>query len=85
MNKRRPGRTLEARTDFNLNEIHKEIIRVRCAMEEKMMDSYLERRLGKRLFGQISAVIDRWVLPSADIEARARPAGLGRLTAPARR
>lgn len=55
----RPGRTLETRTDYNLNEIRKEMIRVRCALEESMMEQYLRRRLGKKLFQQISSVIER--------------------------
>jgi queuine/archaeosine tRNA-ribosyltransferase len=57
LDRRRPGRTLEGRTDYNLNEILKEMTRVRCALEASAMPSYLERRLGKRLFGQIAPSI----------------------------
>jgi queuine/archaeosine tRNA-ribosyltransferase len=54
-----PGRTFEGRVDHNLKETLKEIIRVRGAMEESAMESYLRRRLGKKLFAQMQAVITR--------------------------
>ena len=53
------GRTLESRTDYNLKEISKEILRVRCALEESVMPTYLERRLGKQLFKRIEPWLDR--------------------------
>jgi hypothetical protein len=64
LDRRRPGRTLEARVDYNLNETLKEIIRVRCALEESMMESYLQRRLGKKLFGEISLLLERLAPPA---------------------
>jgi len=59
LDRRRPGRTVEARTDYNLNETVKEMIRVRCALEESMMEEYLQRRLGKKAFNEISLLIER--------------------------
>lgn len=48
MLRRRPGRTLEGRTDYNLFEINKEIFRIRCALRESVMTEYLRRRLKVR-------------------------------------
>ena len=59
LNRRRPGRSLEARADYNLNEILKEVTRVRCAIEESMMDEYLPRRLGRKVFDEISLAVER--------------------------
>ena len=59
LQRRRPGATLEGRTDYNLNEILKETTRIRCALEESRMEEYLRRRLTKRVVDEIFRVIDR--------------------------
>jgi tRNA-guanine family transglycosylase len=48
MEKRSPGKTLQARTDYNLFEIGKEMSRIRCALRADAMDDYLQRRLKKK-------------------------------------
>jgi Queuine tRNA-ribosyltransferase len=53
-----PGRTPAARADRNLNEIHKEITRTRCALEHSAIDEYLRRRLGKSVYRELSPAID---------------------------
>jgi hypothetical protein len=55
----RPGRTVAARADHNLNEIMKEVIRIRCALEESNIDEYLRRRIGMKLFKQILPMLAR--------------------------
>jgi queuine/archaeosine tRNA-ribosyltransferase len=57
--RRPPGRTLETRTDHNLDEVLKEIQRIRCALQVSRMESYLQRRLSKRLFSELSLLIER--------------------------
>lgn len=55
----RPGRVRSAkdRVSHNLREDLKEIMRIRCAQEEKLMPSYLERRLKPAVMKKLAPLL----------------------------